>query len=282
MPVPWNTRDTLTCLVAPFLATLAGSAFWAAGLTITESSRYDLRAAWVNLCINLREIGNVAALSGVSLGLLAVVHRLLIHPQLPSHRRIQRLALGGGLFFPVAVIALAGLAQMPTGPVILPFLHADGDYTSDILLVLHFAVQGAVFGLLVGKGFGPVPASRLAVPTPLGWLRAVAVAFGAMAVFILPSTYFWKRRTDREGCVLNLRNAQQAMRSYQGMNGLWVGGHPGFGHQTLIGPGNFLEVEPQCPGGGTYTWEEGRIPDVGELFLHCSHPDHVPDDHTGW
>ena len=93
----------------------------------------------------------------------------------------------------------------------------------------------------------------------------------------------WKRDSDRAGCIMNIRNVQQGMRSYMGMNGhVPQADVPGFSLDTLIGQGAFLDAEPRCPSGGTYTWIEGVHPPVGVLMLRCSHPDHVPANHSDW
>ena len=80
---------------------------------------------------------------------------------------------------------------------------------------------------------------------------------------------------------MNIRNAQQAMRSYQNMNGLTPGG-AGFWKKEVGGPNLFLEFEPECPSGGNYVWAEGKFPAVGELVLRCSHDRHVPARHEDW
>lgn len=110
-------------------------------------------------------------------------------------------------------------------------------------------------------------------------LASVAVVVGVLGILILQ----WKRNSEREGCIHNIRNVQQVMRGYMGMNG-----HnpetqvPEFTKESLIGPGKFMDSEPRCPGGGTYTWIEGRHPAIGVLTLRCSCRDHVPADYSEW
>ena len=93
----------------------------------------------------------------------------------------------------------------------------------------------------------------------------------------------WKRGSDRAGCIMNIRNAQQAVRSYANMyNATTVPSG------ELIGTGRFLETAPICPGGGTYTDLNGAVtvPAVGTLAMTCTlapdPDDHVPGDYTGW
>ena len=44
----------------------------------------------------------------------------------------------------------------------------------------------------------------------------------------------------------------------------------------LIGPGKFIDSQPVCPAGGTYTWSKVH-PAVGTLAIRCSHRKHQLD-----
>jgi len=92
----------------------------------------------------------------------------------------------------------------------------------------------------------------------------------------------WKRGTDRTGCIMNIRNAQQAVRSYQHMNA-----YPdGVGINMFIdimGVGGYMN-EPRCPSGGDYD-HIGEIPPTGTLVMWCSlaaTDSHVPSDYSDW
>lgn len=58
------------------------------------------------------------------------------------------------------------------------------------------------------------------------------------------------------------------------MNGQNTGDH--FEVSELIGPGKFIEFEPICPAGGTYTWSKVH-PAIGILAFRCSHRKHQLD-----
>ena len=90
---------------------------------------------------------------------------------------------------------------------------------------------------------------------------------------------YWKRESDRAGCILNLRNVQQAARSHQGMNNLDQGDP--LAPPDLIGPRLYLSAPPACPSGGTYTWSTTHPP-IGTLVIECSHPGHRPTSTAGW
>ena len=97
----------------------------------------------------------------------------------------------------------------------------------------------------------------------------------------------WKKGSDRAGCILNIRNFQQAVRSYGNMNEKAPGDTVAAFTTTIIGSGLFMEKAPVCPGRGTYTGTAGTtIPAVGTLALTCSMaaaPDsHEPAVHGDW
>lgn len=100
----------------------------------------------------------------------------------------------------------------------------------------------------------------------------------------------WKKGSDRAACILNLRNVQQAVRSYSNLNGLNPNTPaPGLRSQ-IIGFGKYMENEPVCPAGaGLYTASAPDvIPDLGVLYLTCPNitqpnsTDHVPPQHGDW
>jgi len=102
----------------------------------------------------------------------------------------------------------------------------------------------------------------------------------------------WKKGADRAGCILNIRNVQQAVRSYANMYNV----NPGAALSTssaatpptsiagaIIGAGLFMENTPKCPGAGTYTGLAGSsIPAVGTVAITCSVTDHVPSNVQDW
>ncbi len=89
----------------------------------------------------------------------------------------------------------------------------------------------------------------------------------------------WKEGADRANCILNIRNVQVAVRSWQNMNGKNIGDP--IMMSELVGDGKFLQQMPVCPLGGEYTFSE-TIPEVGNTVLSCSEHDHAPSDTTGW
>ncbi len=92
----------------------------------------------------------------------------------------------------------------------------------------------------------------------------------------------WKAGSDRAGCIINLRNAQQAVRSYQNMNAYPEGKTINM-FTDIFGAGGY-GVETKCPAGGDYD-HAGAIPPVGTLAMVCSlagTDGHVPTGSDGW
>lgn len=97
----------------------------------------------------------------------------------------------------------------------------------------------------------------------------------------------WKRGSDRAGCIMNIRNVQQGMRSFQNMNGHSPGETVTGAQAEIIGTDKFVESTPDCPGAGTYTIGGDNLPDVGVLYMSCSlaggtEQNHNPASHDDW
>ncbi len=95
----------------------------------------------------------------------------------------------------------------------------------------------------------------------------------------------WKRGSDRAGCIMNIRNVQQGMRSFQNMNGHNPNTTVVGAQAEIIGAGKFVEVQPTCPAAGVYTIGGDNLPDVGFLYMTCSLSgtmDHVPSTFADW
>lgn len=95
----------------------------------------------------------------------------------------------------------------------------------------------------------------------------------------------WKRGSDRAGCIMQIRNVQQAVRSYTNLNGLNAGVTVSGLKTLLIGNGKFVERTPTCPGAGSYTYQNDAIPNVGTLYMTCSlatSESHVPNSYVEW
>ena len=95
----------------------------------------------------------------------------------------------------------------------------------------------------------------------------------------------WKRGSDRAGCIMNIRNVQQGMRSYQNMNGYSAGDTVAGALREIVGQGKFVESSPTCPSNGTYSYMDDDLPLAGSLYMTCSlaaTEKHVPSDFADW
>ena len=95
----------------------------------------------------------------------------------------------------------------------------------------------------------------------------------------------WKRGSDRAGCIMNIRNVQQGLRSYVNMNNLLPDAV--IDPAEIIGTDKFVETEPKCPAAGVYTGQASTaIPLMGVLYMTCelaAAPDnHEPASFVGW
>ncbi len=91
----------------------------------------------------------------------------------------------------------------------------------------------------------------------------------------------WKKGSDRAGCIVNIRSAQQMVRGYQNMNALPVG--TTINMFTLGNEFDLVNIGT-CPGGGDYD-HTATIPPVGELAMWCSlatSDRHEPENFAGW
>lgn len=95
----------------------------------------------------------------------------------------------------------------------------------------------------------------------------------------------WKRGSDRAGCIMNIRNVQQGMRSFQNMNGHSPGDTVAGAEDEIIGTDKFVESDPVCPGAGGYTIGGDNLPLVGTLYMECDLAgtlNHAPVSHDDW
>ena len=94
----------------------------------------------------------------------------------------------------------------------------------------------------------------------------------------------WKKGSDKAGCILNIRNVQQAMRSHANLNNVAIG--EAMLNTSLIGSGLYMETTPKCPGDkAAYTFGT-VVPAVGTLYAACGNATdsatHKPATYGDW
>lgn len=129
-------------------------------------------------------------------------------------------------------------------------------------------------------------ASRKAGMTLLELTVVILVLLSLITVLFIGARQ-WKKGSDRAGCIMNIRNAQQAVRGYANMYGKNPSDAVTGLEDLVIGTGKFIEKTPVCPGGGVYGGKAATIPAVGVLWMTCSFSaeadgGHVPLDIDGW
>jgi hypothetical protein len=101
----------------------------------------------------------------------------------------------------------------------------------------------------------------------LGYIGLAVMAVCA-AIYAIP----WIKDSERQACILNIRNVQQAVQGHMNMNSFKI--EDPIDWHYIFGPDGYLP-KPICPGGGTYTF--AIVDPGGEKFAcTCSHADHVP------
>jgi prepilin-type N-terminal cleavage/methylation domain-containing protein len=100
----------------------------------------------------------------------------------------------------------------------------------------------------------------------------------------------WKKGSDRAGCILNIRNVQQAVRGHANMHnqnandGLLSSVIYGVTTESSNAATTVYLKTPVCPAGGTYT-PESTVPATGVLYITCSKStsdEHKPNDYGQW
>ncbi len=100
----------------------------------------------------------------------------------------------------------------------------------------------------------------------------------------------WKKGADRAGCIMNIRNVQQAVRGYINM-------HPELANTPAVGviyddTGNLYMKTPLCPAKTSvpYVFKGSVVVDTvavpGYIFMTCGNigaeSDHVPQNTSAW
>jgi len=92
----------------------------------------------------------------------------------------------------------------------------------------------------------------------------------------------WKKGSDRAASILQIRNVQQAVRSYANMNGKNAGETVTTLQADIFGAGKFIENDPTAgthPAGTSVTYGIAAptiIPAVGTLYMTASDAEYAP------
>ena len=92
----------------------------------------------------------------------------------------------------------------------------------------------------------------------------------------------WKKGSDRAASILQIRNVQQAVRSYANMNGKNAGDTDATLSAEVFGPGKFIENDPTLgshPAGTTVLYVIAAptiIPNIGTLYMTADDFEYAP------
>ena len=114
-------------------------------------------------------------------------------------------------------------------------------------------------------------------------LTVVIVVILSLIGILFIGTEAWRAGANQSGCILNIRNAQTAVRAYQNIRDAKEGDSVTM-YGDIIGAGKFLEQAPVCPAAGTYT-PINHVPYMGELAITCSLETtrlHEPKNYADW
>ena len=130
-------------------------------------------------------------------------------------------------------------------------------------------------------------------------LTVVIAVLLSLTTVLLLGARAWKNGADRTACIMNIREVQMAVRSYQNLYGYSAGGMPYAEEGTqdigahLLAKGfisgntlSAIQGEEACAGGGHYTCSQPDVfPPVRELYISCSLSglkEHEPDPEVEW
>jgi type II secretory pathway pseudopilin PulG len=104
-------------------------------------------------------------------------------------------------------------------------------------------------------------------------LTVVILVLLALISILFVGARAWKRGSDRAGCLINIRNLQQAMRGDQNMRNSAPDG-PGLVGANIVGNNTaYITNAPLCPTDKASAYAllgDGNYPPLGTLYATCT------------
>ncbi len=132
-------------------------------------------------------------------------------------------------------------------------------------------------------------------------LTVVILVLLSLIAILFIGARAWKKGSDRAGCIMNIRNVQQAVRGHMNMNALNVVPASTLIYSSPAVPAGVDPVTsavipavaavdgylpgPSCPAQGVYTYTAGAAAPPGTIILSCSlsvTEDHIPAGTSNW
>ena len=115
-------------------------------------------------------------------------------------------------------------------------------------------------------------------------LTVVIAVLLSLTTVLMLGARAWKAGADRTGCIVDIRNVQMSVRSYQNLYGYSAGGMPYaesgtqnigalmFAKGYISGPVyEGIKGNTPCAGGGHYECQHPDVfPPAGQLYISCS------------
>ncbi len=102
-------------------------------------------------------------------------------------------------------------------------------------------------------------------------IMIVVAIIGILAAIAIPNFVKNRRDAQRRACIGNMHLIMTSAENWRTENHMamiddnWK--------QELVGPDNYIKVEPTCPCGGTYTVSVSTEEGLEEVVVTCSHAD---------
>ncbi len=215
--------------------------------------------------------------------------RLFLHPFFPQQKRsFSRLLalvtmhlLLGLLFFPLLMTFLSAITNIRRIIAYPQGFYSSLKHIPDTVLLLFHYVQLIMIGFILLCGYYHYKVVRKTNFFSLdkdrrniggSFFVTLALGFGIYAVYLMGYSKLSR-------CLIQQRNVQQAVRSYQGLNG-FMNGSPI--HWEDLHKADFVSQKPpHCPYGDPYIFEK-NVPPNGVLYMRCRNPKHKPNDYSSW
>ena len=102
-------------------------------------------------------------------------------------------------------------------------------------------------------------------------IMIVVAIIGILAAIAIPNFVKNRKESQRRACIANMHLIVTSAENWRTENHMDMIGDNW--KEKLLGPANYIKVEPTCPCGGTYTVTVSTQEGLEEVVVTCSHAD---------